>query len=329
MRLRTLLALATALATLLAASACARSTTPATPAANATAPLPDHVLVGEAAEPARSGVYDDSCDPGASFRPPAQLPTPGNMPAGSTMARIQGVGHLTVGVDQNTYLFGYRNPATGQIEGFDIDLARQVAKAIFGDPNRVQFRVITNAQRIPALTSGQVDMVAHSMTMHCDRWRQVAFSTAYLSVGKRLLVRAGSGISGIADLAGRRACAATGSSGVQAIVNASSDPIPVVAPNWTDCLVMLQQNQVDAVVSDTGVLTGLLNQDPGSRIVGPTFEQDLYGLAFNRDQTDLVRFVNGVLERIRADGTWTAEYDRWLLAGFRTPGEPPPLRYRD
>ena len=60
------------------------------------------------------------------------------MPAGSTMAKILSRGRLIVGVDQNTYLFGFRNPATGEIEGFDIDIAREVAKAIFGDRRRAR-----------------------------------------------------------------------------------------------------------------------------------------------------------------------------------------------
>ncbi len=60
------------------------------------------------------------------------------MPPGSTMAAIAERGRLIVGVDQNTYLFGSRNPATGQLEGFDIDVAREIARGIFGDPDRIR-----------------------------------------------------------------------------------------------------------------------------------------------------------------------------------------------
>src|SRR5262249_26032901 len=155
---------------------------------------------------------------------------------------------------------------------------------------------------IPMLQSGAVDMVAHSMTMDCDRWKQVDFSTAYLSVGKQLLVRKNSGIHEMADLAGRRACSAQRTSGATAILEALSHPTPVVVDNWTDCLVLLQQNQVDAIVTDSGVLAGLVFQDPNSEIVGPQFTNDLYGLAFAKNHRDFVRFVNGVLARLRSDG---------------------------
>src|SRR5262249_43343124 len=75
--------------------------------------------------------------PTASLRPRGALAAPGQMPAGTYMRRIQQRGRLIVGVDQNTLLVGYLNPFDGRIEGFDVDVARQVAQAIFGDPNRI------------------------------------------------------------------------------------------------------------------------------------------------------------------------------------------------
>src|SRR4051812_25768190 len=69
-----------------------------------------------------------------SLRPEGRLPSPGAMPAGSTMARIAARGRLIAGVDQGKYLVGYRNPLSGRLEGSDIDIVRQIATAIFGDP---------------------------------------------------------------------------------------------------------------------------------------------------------------------------------------------------
>ncbi len=77
---------------------------------------------------------------------------------------------LVVGVSADTYLLGSDNPFTGQIEGFDIDLAKAIAEAIFGDGDRVtsQLRVITAADRIPLLQEGDVDIVVRNMTINCD-----------------------------------------------------------------------------------------------------------------------------------------------------------------
>lgn len=89
--------------------------------------------------------------------------------------------------DSGTYHFGYLNPLNGQIEGIDIDMVHAVAAAIFGNPGKVQFKAITDAQRIPDIQSGAVDMVAHTMTIDCSRLKLVDFSTVYFDAGQRVL----------------------------------------------------------------------------------------------------------------------------------------------
>jgi polar amino acid transport system substrate-binding protein len=267
-----------------------------------------------------------TCDPVASLRPSGGLPAPGAMPAGSTMAAIAARGRLVVGVDQNTYLFGFRDAGSGQIVGFDIDIAREVARAIFGDPNRIQLVAITSAQRIPYVQSGQVDLVADTMTMNCERWRQVNFSTEYYDAGQRVLVSRSSTAKSIGDLGGKKVCAAAGSTSIQNIAHAASHPVPVSVNDWTDCLVLLQQGQVDAISTDDTILAGLARQDPTTVVVGPRFTSEPYGMAIAQKSTDFVRFVNGVLDQSRANGTWAVIYTRWLGGPAPTP---PAARYRD
>ena len=128
------------------------------------------------------------------------------------MAKIQKRGRLVAGVSADTYLLASRNPFTGEIEGFDIDMVKAVAKAIFGDENRYQLKVITAAQRIPALRKGDVDIVARNMTINCDRWKQIAFSSEYYRSGQKILVRKGSKANSLNDLDGQKVCAPIGTS---------------------------------------------------------------------------------------------------------------------
>jgi polar amino acid transport system substrate-binding protein len=266
-----------------------------------------------------------NCDPLASLRPPGTPPAPGAMPAGSTMAGIAARGRLIVGVNQNTYLFGYRDATTGEIVGFDIDMAREVARAIFGDPGKIQLVAITSAQRVDAVKNGQVDLVASTMTMNCERWASVNFSSQYYDAGQTVLVPRTSTANGIADLGGKKVCAAAGSTSIDRIAADPAKPIPVSVPDWTDCLVMLQQGQVDAISTDDTILAGLAKQDPTTKLVGDRFTSEPYGMAMNKNATDLTRFVNGVLARMRADGTWASIYAKWL--GGSAPA--PAARYQD
>jgi polar amino acid transport system substrate-binding protein len=280
-----------------------------------------------AAGPTTTAAPAPACgDPTASLRPTGPLPPPKQMPAGTFMQTIQARGRLIVGVDQNTLLFGSLNPFDGTIEGFDIDMLHQVAAAILGDPNAIEYRAITSAQRIPMVQNGTVDIVAETMTINCARIKQVSFSTVYYRAGQKVLVRSDSKATGIGDLAGRKVCAAAGSTSIDNIRNAASHPVPVVVDDWTDCLVGLQRNQVDAISTDDAILAGLAAQDPYTKVVGPRFTDEPYGMAINLNHPDFVRFVNGVLDRMRADGTWAAIYAKWLAARLG-PQTAPPATY--
>jgi polar amino acid transport system substrate-binding protein len=271
---------------------------------------------------------DTACDREASLRPGPQ-PNPGAMPTGSTMATIFERGRLIVGVDQGTNLFGSRNPATGELEGFDIDLAREIARRIFGDPNRVDLRVVTAAERETALMQGQVDLVVRTYSITCDRKTRVAFSTPYYVAKQRILTTKSSGIRSAADLAGKRVCAVKGTTSLSALFALDPRPTLFGVSNWPDCLVMLQQGQVDAISTDDVVLFGLLQQDRKNlELVGASIGDEPYGIGIKLQNEDLVRFVNGALAQMREDGTWERLYQANLQAVAPSPG-PPLARYQD
>ncbi len=290
----------------------------------ALAPLP---TTSTATSPPTTAGAAPSCgNPVASLRP-GPLPPPNQMPAGSFMQQIQQRGRLVVGVDQTTLLFGYFNPVDGQIEGFDIDMLHQVAKAIFGDPNKLEFKAITSAQRIPYTVDGTVDIVARTMTVNCARRQQVAFSTVYYDAGQKILVRRDSPVQRVQDLGGKKVCAVSGSTSIDNITRFAPTALPVAVADWSDCLVAFQQGDADAISTDDTILAGLAAQDPFADIRGPRFTDEPYGMAISQKHPDLVRFVNGVLDRIRSDGTWAAIYARWLSR--LGPQSPPPATYQD
>lgn len=272
---------------------------------------------------------DTSCgDPTASWRPTGP-PSP-NDPA---LAEIRQRGLLRVGVDQNTYRFGFRDAETGQLDGFALDVARELAKAIFGDPTKLQLRVATSAQRIPSLQDGEVDLVVHTMTANCERWNDIDFSTVYYMAGQKVLVKKSADYEGVQSLAGKRVCASEGSTSLARIVNlpdVNPKPKGVQVSGWTDCLVLLQQNQFDAVSTDDTILAGLAAQDPSVEVPPQqAIAPEPYAIGVQKGKTDLVRFVNAVLERMRQDGTWKAIYDKWMEPLLNVPAAPPPAKYRD
>ncbi len=278
--------------------------------------------------PAATGTPPDCGNPRDSYAPPPTRPSPGAMPAGSKMAEIQDRGRLIVGVSADTLLFGFRNPLTGQLEGFDIDMARQVAAAIFGataNPDEhIEYRVMAYSGRIPALTAQDVDMVADVMTINCPRWAQIAFSSEYFTAGQKVMVAKDSGYQSIEDLAGKKACAATTSTSEKKLLE-YPDVEAVIVPQVSDCMVLFQSGQIEGIVGDDTVLAGFVAQDPYAVVVGPALSDEPYGLGFNLDDIDFVRFANSVLADVRADGTWARLYvDNGI--GTTAPA-PPDARY--
>jgi polar amino acid transport system substrate-binding protein len=270
---------------------------------------------------------EQSCDATASLAPPTTMPTPGQMPTGSYMATIQARGYLKVGVSQDTYLWGYRDPVTGQLSGFDIDMLRQISDAIFGstDPKYIHFIIVPNADRVQAVQSGKVDVVAQTMTINCAREKSVDFSTVYYEAGQKILVPSDSTINGPQDLAGKRVCAPAGSTSLQNLVAPGMPKMQLWAVNdTTDCLVMLQQGQVDAISTDDAILVGLAAQDPNTRITKTAFSSEPYGMAISKSHPDFTSFVNGVLEQVRNNGTWTQIYDTYLQSAIGGPAPAPP-----
>jgi polar amino acid transport system substrate-binding protein len=323
---RAKLAMGAALLAVLAVG-CASNTGPVNLATvgSANAPLPGGVLIGKAAVPAATGPAPNCGDATASSPPPlSPMPTPNSLPSGSTMAKIKARGVLIAGVDQNTFLFGYRDTTTNTLDGFDIQMVRYIAQAIFGDPTKVQFKAITSAQRVTELKSGEVDLVARTFTISCARLQDVAFSSVYYEAQRKLLVRADSTVKSIDDMGGKRVCATVGSDSL-ANSGGAKQPIPVAVNDWSDCLVMLQQGQVDGVVTDDTILAGMKAQDQNTKIVGKSIAPEPYGIAFPKQNTDFVRFVNGVLAQVRGDGDWTSTYKKWVVSRLPGPTPAPPV----
>ncbi|MBV8996102.1 MAG: glutamate ABC transporter substrate-binding protein [Pseudonocardiales bacterium] len=263
-----------------------------------------------------------------SLRPMGSLPAPGAMPRGSTMAAIAARGRLIAGVDQGKYRVGYRNPITGELEGSDIDIVRQIAAAIFGDPNRVQFVALDIADRVGAIERGQVDVVVNTFTVTCDRQQKVEFSTAYLAASQRVLVPINSPVTEIEGLTGAQVCTSSGSTTEQ-VLRALPIGLHVVSlPGIPDCMVEFQRGHVAAVSSDDVILAGLTAQDPQTKVIGRPLAHALYAMGMKRDATDFVRFVNAVLERARSDGSLARSDQHWLGVLNPVP-QPAPARYRD
>jgi polar amino acid transport system substrate-binding protein len=272
----------------------------------------------------------DGKNPLASYAPDASTPAPGGaMPAGSWMKTIQDRGRLIAGVSADSFNLGFRDPLTGRIQGFDIDMIQAVAQAIFPDaatnPKRVEFRVISSPQRIPSLRAktNPVDIVARNMTINCDRWNDIAFSAEYYRSGQKTLVQSDSPAKSTADLSGQTICAPARSTSLQNLKEKNPKVKPITADTDTGCLVLFQEGKAQGISGDDTVLAGDVAQDPYAKVLPERFSEEPYGLGIALEHTDFVKFVNVVLQQMKQSGAWKTSYDKWLKPALGEAPAPP------
>jgi polar amino acid transport system substrate-binding protein len=160
----------------------------------------------------------------------------------------------------------------------------------------------------------------------------VDLSTVYYDAYQSLLVRRNGPVHGVGDLNGRKVCATMGSTSITNIKAKAPEAIIYPVDARIDCLVALQEGRVDAITSDNTILLGFEIQDPENTTLlsDVNLEQEPYGLATSKDHPEFGRFVNAVLDQLRANGRLEQLYREYLYRpelGFTPPVSPPPAEY--
>lgn len=241
----------------------------------------------------------------------------GNAAGGSTdsaaIAKIKERGKLLVGVKYDTRLFGLKDPASGNVEGFDIDISKAIAKHILGDENAIELKEVTSKTRIPMLNNGEIDMVVATMTITEERKKEVDFSDVYFQAGQSLLVKKGSPITGLESVT--KDTKILGSKGATSIKNIK-EKVPGVTvlefDNYQDAFAALKAGQGDALTTDDAILYGMAAQDDGYEVVGEPFTDEPYGIAVQKGNTDVVQAINDTLAELKANGEYDAIYTKWI-----------------
>lgn len=245
-------------------------------------------------------------------------PAAGESGAGA-LGKIKDRGKLVVGVKYDTKLFGLKDPASGNVEGFDVDISKAIAKHILGDENALELKEVTSKTRIPMLNNGEIDMIVATMTITEERKKEVDFSDVYFQAGQSLLVKKGSPITGIESLtADSTVLGSKGSTSVKNIRD-QVDGIKVLEfDNYQDAFNALKAGQGDALTTDDAILYGMAAQDPNYEVVGKPFTDEPYGIAVQKGNADIVQAINDTLKELHDSGEYDKIYEKWI---GKKPGE--------
>ena len=260
-------------------------------------------------------------------------PGPPQFAAGSTMAAIQTRGKLILGTKFDQPLFGLKNPTNNQVEGFDVEIGKIIAKAIFGGDaaGKIEYQETTSKVREDAVKDGKVDIVVATYTINDARKQIVDFAGPYYVAGQDILVKkSNTTITGIESLAGKKVCTVQGSTSLTNIqAKAPQADVSITFDKYSLCVEALKDGRVEAVTTDNIILLGFINDDPQNlKLVNKPFTTEPYGIGVKKGDTAFRTFVNDTLEKAYADGSWRKAWDATAgKTGQAAPTPPPVNRY--
>lgn len=251
--------------------------------------------------------------------------TASNTPAGSSnsgagavspdVKAIKDRGTLKVGVKEDVPKFGYKDPKTGQIDGFEIDLARAMAKKIVGDSSKLQLTGVNAKTRGPALDSGDVDMDISTFTITEERKKSYNFSDSYYTDGVGLLVKKAAGYKGLKDLNGKKIGVAQSSTS-KAAVQAEADKLGIKVTfqefaTYPEIKAALDSGRVDAFSVDRSILMGYI--DDSTSLLPDKFSPQEYGIASKKGNDGLAKLINDTVNEMKKSGEIDKLIQKWGL----------------
>jgi len=231
--------------------------------------------------------------------------------AGTTMKKLQDEGEITIGVKFDVPPFGAKNPTSGDVEGFDIDLAKAIANALGAKPKYIE---ALSDNRIAFLKDGTADLILSTMTITAERDEEIDFSEPYFIAKGRILVKkSDDSIKDVGDLAGKSVCTALGSTYEETLKKQAPKAKLRLVDSYSECLELIQNGGVDAVSTDDVILTGMIIQDDSLKLVsGDELTTEPYGAGIKQGDDEFKAFVDEVIAEYKSDGPWAAAYEKWV-----------------
>ena len=214
-------------------------------------------------------------------------------------------GKIRIGIKFDQPGLGFKK--NGTYVGFDVDVAKYVAKKLGYSEDEIVWKESPSKQREAMLQNGDVDYIVTSYSITDERKKVVDFAGPYFVAGQDLLVRKDeTGIDGPKDLNGKRLCSMTGTTSAVNVKEKFAKQTQLMEqPGMAECATALLSGIVDAATTDDIILAGLASASRGRlRVVGKPFTQEYYGIGVKKGNTELKNKINNAITDMIQDGSW-------------------------
>lgn len=240
-----------------------------------------------------------------------------------TLAKIKESGAVTMGVRESSGALSY-TLGDGKYAGFHIELCQRVLadvqKSLGMAKLDIKYQPVTSQNRIPLVQNGTVDIECGSTTNNTARQKDVAFAVTTYVEEVRIAVKANSGITSIAQLAGRNVATTTGTTSVQHLRRhergANVNFNEIFGKDHADSFLLLESGRADAFVMDGQILAGNIAKakNPADfRIVGEVLSVEPIAIMIRKDDPKFKKAVDDSLIAMMKSGEMAKVYDKWFM----------------
>jgi putative glutamine transport system substrate-binding protein len=228
---------------------------------------------------------------------------------------IKDRGVLKVGVKVDVPKFGYRDPKTEKIDGFEVDLARSIAKVILGDAKKINLQGVTAKTRGPLLDNGEIDLVIATFTITEERKLSYNFSDPYFVDGIGLMVKKKAKFKSLKDLNGKQIGVAQ-SSTTKTAIQTEADKLGIKVQfsefaTYPEIKAALDSGRVDCFSVDTAILFGYM--DKTTILLPDRFSPQSYGIASKKGNDALAALVSDVINDMKKSGKLDKLIKKWKI----------------
>jgi len=240
-----------------------------------------------------------------------------------TLGKIKDAGAVTMGVRESSGALSY-TLGDGKYVGYHVEICERVIKAIQKQLGLTvlvtRYQPVTSQNRIPLVQNGTVDIECGSTTNNTARQRDVSFAVTTYVEEVRIATKVNSGITGIAQLNGRKVATTTGTTSVQTLrKNERASGMnfdEVYGKDHADSFLLMESGRADAFVMDGQILAGLISKakNPAEfKIVGEVLSVEPIAIMFRKDDPEFKKEVDAAIIGMMKSGELAKLYDKWFL----------------
>lgn len=234
----------------------------------------------------------------------------------SYIEKIKELGKVKIGVFSDKPPFGYVDEK-GENQGYDVYLAKRIAKDLLGDENKIEFVLVEAANRVEYLESNKVDIILANFTVTPERKEKVDFATPYMKVALGVVSPDGSPIKSVEELKGKKLLVNKGTTAENYFTKNYPDIELVKFEQNTETFAALTDGRGDALAHDNTLLFAWAKENPGyTTFISNLGDEDVIAPAVKKDNAELLEWLNNEIDTLIKDGFFEEAFNETLAPAY-------------